>query len=523
MKKNLLMISTLSLTVLYGLLAALIIFLVLVAGGDVLIAILGSLIVLIIQFFISPWITDLSMRLLYKATLDDNIPDYLKEFLTKECESHGVKYPKLYIIHDGAPNAFTYGRTKKDARLVLTEGIFDLLKPDEVKAVVGHELGHIVHYDMIFMTAAQAVPLILYAIYQITTRNNNSNNDNNKAAIIGYIAYILYLICQYIILYLSRTREYFADEFSIQITKKPNSLAEALVKIGFGLSTHTTKSTSSNALGIFDSKSSKSMVVTCMDGENVSKSKIKNAMKWEMWNPWAKWFEFNSTHPLISKRLLAISKYSQEYNQEPYIIFDLEKKESYVDDFAFELLLVVLPIITIILTIILFIAIPNYSRHILVFGLIILFGVLFIRFNRAHKNKDYKKTDVENLLSEVKVSHVTSIPCELEGVIIGRGNPGCIFNEDFIIKDKTGIIFLDYNQPLNIVNKIFALFKSKEYFDKVVKVQGWYRRSPVPYVEIKTMEIDGKVKKIWTYGLSKALYYIIFAVLAVFLVIVFTI
>jgi hypothetical protein len=56
-------------------------------------------------------------------------------------------------------------------------------------------------------------------------------------------------------------------------------------------------------------------------------------MKWEMWNPWAKWFELNSTHPLISKRLQAISKLSREYNEEPYIVFDLQKTESYVDDF----------------------------------------------------------------------------------------------------------------------------------------------------------------------------------------------
>ena len=93
---------------------------------------------------------------------------------------------------------------------------------------------------------------------------------------------------------------------------------------------------------------------------------------------------------------------------------------------------------------------------------------------------------------------------------------GCIFNEDFVIKDDTGIIFLDYNQPLNIVNKIFALFKSEQYFNKIIKVRGWYRRSPVPYVEIKTMEIDGQVKKIWTYPFRKALYIIAAVVLIIF-------
>ena len=121
-----------------------------------------------------------------------------------------------------------------------------------------------------------------------------------------------------------------------------------------------------------------------------------------------------------------------------------------------------------------------------------------------------------DLLGVVKVSHITSIPCILKGKIIGRGNPGCIFNEDFVIKDETGIIFLDYNQPLFLINKIFALFKSKEYFDKEVEVVGWYRRNPVPYVEIYKYTVDGKEKKIFTYPLGIA-GRVILLVLGVFL------
>ena len=71
-----------------------------------------------------------------------------------------------------------------------------------------------------------------------------------------------------------------------------------------------------------------------------------------------------------------------------------------------------------------------------------------------------------------------------------------------VIKDKTGIMFLDYNQPLYIVNKIFALFKNGQMSGKQVKVKGWYRRSPVPYIEMKSYIVDDKEKKILTYGFS---------------------
>ena len=516
MKNKLLSISLFTITCLYGLLAAIVILAVMLLGGEVLYAIIGSIIVIIIQFLISPWLTDLTMKFFYHADFNKEIPQYLKEFIEQECNKYGVKYPKIGIIDDGGPNAFTYGRTKKDARIILTRGIFELLNEEEVKAVVAHEIGHIVHLDMLVMTAVQIVPLVLYAIFELCTNTDSSSNDDDKGyvAMIGMVAYVLYVISQYVILWLSRTREYYADEFSVEETKNPKGLAEALVKIGFGLSKRERTKTNvskNNALGIFDSNSGKELAITSMDPEgNIDKNKIKNAMKWEMWNPWAKWFEFNSTHPLISKRLQAISKLSQQYNQEPYIVFDLEQPESYVDDFLLEVLISFLPIISIIITLILgIVAITTQGTFIFTgIGLVISSIFFYLKFQRQHKTGYTNKT-VEDLLGEVKVSHITSVPCILKGTIIGRGNPGCIFNEDFVIKDNTGIIFLDYNQPLTIMNKIFALFKSQEYFDKEVEVKGWYRRSPVPYVEIYEYTIDGKTKKIFTSKIKKLLYAIL--------------
>lgn len=250
---------------------------------------------------------------------------------------------------------------------------------------------------------------------------------------------------------------------------------------------------------------------------------IKNAMKWEMWNPWAFIYQLNSTHPLISRRLLEISKSSKEYNQEPYIIFDLQKEESYVDDFLVEILINVLPFLSLIIALIISIILSMCFKlnSFILWGLSIII-VLFcfdVRLKRRYKNKDYKETNIKELLGEVKVSEITSIPCTIEGKIIGRGNPGCIFNEDFIIKDETGIIFLDYKQPLKLQDKIFALFKAPEYFNKSAKITGWYRRSPVPYIEINTIEVDGKVKRLCSYPLMVG-FEIVFLLIGIALIII---
>lgn len=154
MKKNLLGISLITMTGLYVLLSAFIILITILIDQPVIYGIGISAIILVIQFLISPFFTDLSMKWFYKAKFDYEIPAYLKKFIEEVCQKENMKYPRIGFIDDGAPNAFTYGHTKNDARIVITRGILELLTEDEVKAVVAHELGHAVHYDMLFMTVA---------------------------------------------------------------------------------------------------------------------------------------------------------------------------------------------------------------------------------------------------------------------------------------------------------------------------------------------------------------------------------
>ena len=84
MKKSIIGISTLTLVALYGLLGAIIILAFILAGGSALTGIIISLIILLIQFLISPWLTDLSMKWIYRATFGEAIPDYLKTFIENE-------------------------------------------------------------------------------------------------------------------------------------------------------------------------------------------------------------------------------------------------------------------------------------------------------------------------------------------------------------------------------------------------------------------------------------------------------
>lgn len=540
MKKSLAAISALTMVLLYGMLGIVIALICYLCNYPAYGAIGAVIILMLIQFLISPWLTDLNMKWFYKANFDAPIPDYLRRFIEETCESKNMKYPKVAVIYDGAPNAFTYGRTKNDARIVITQGIFDLLDEEEVKSVVAHEIGHAVHYDMLLMTVVQLVPMALYAIYDACMRATKSaakrsSDDDDKAAaglaLIGLVALLLYVISEYVILWFSRTREYYADDFSARATQNPAALASALIQIGLGLSTRKSSAksdkmrhsaSSPSALGISDIKTSAGISVCALENGYINREYVKEAMKWDLWNVWAKLYELSSTHPLVSKRVLALGKVSEEFGQRPFVDFDLEKPESYVDDFFRELVLIFLPSFCIIAGAIAGIVLlinpvtVNMGMVAIAGGIVLALLASLLKFRHCHPG-GYEPRDIRDLLGEVKVSGITSIACELDGEIIGRGNPGCIFNEDYVLQDDTGIMLLDYDQPLRVVNKIFAIFKSAENFHKQVHVIGWYRRKPIPYVEIKSYEVDGIIKKCHSVTFGYVWRYILLVLAVLFL------
>ncbi|HLE01290.1 MAG TPA: hypothetical protein VJB59_13590 [Bdellovibrionota bacterium] len=99
------------------------------------------------------------------------------------------------------------------------------------------------------------------------------------------------------------------------------------------------------------------------------------------------------------------------------------------------------------------------------------------------------------LLRQVKVSPIRGIPVAVKGKLLGRGIPGYLLSEDFVLQDRTGQIFVDYTQPLGIFELIFAVLRSNQYTGKNVEVIGWYRRAPIPYIELKSIRtIDGNLR-----------------------------
>jgi hypothetical protein len=229
---------------------------------------------------------------------------------------------------------------------------------------------------------------------------------------------------------------------------------------------------------------------------------VKGAMQWDLWNPWATYYEIHSTHPLVAKRLLYLGDQAAQLGQEPLLVFDRRQPESYWDAFLVDLGMMILPVFCFLLGVAGFLLMvylaPNkalpFSLVCLAAGIGLAGVTSLLKTRFVYRHDFFPHLSVAGLLHKVKVSAVRPVPVTLTGTIIGKGVPGLVWSEDFVLRDRTGILFLDYRQPFALWNWLFGLLRAGQYQGKEVRVQGWYRRAPVPYLEISHLEVvDGSL------------------------------
>ena len=158
------------------------------------------------------------------------------------CIASGLPIPKIYLINDTAPNAFATGRNPKHASICFTTGILQKLDKLELEGVAAHELSHVGNYDTRLMSIVSVLVGLVALLADWFIRilwwgGGERDNDNRGAggAIIMVAALVLAIlspiIAMLIQLAISRKREFMADATGSLITRNPDSLASALLKI----------------------------------------------------------------------------------------------------------------------------------------------------------------------------------------------------------------------------------------------------------------------------------------------------
>lgn len=220
---------------LFAVIYALLIVIATFAGvGTPLIYALLAFVIVSVQFFIGPKIVERTMRVRYVTEREQ--PE-LHRIVTELAMKAGIPKPRIGISEIPIPNAFAFGTSKKTARVCVTRQLMGMLSRDELEAVLGHELSHIKHRDMVVITALSVIPMICYFIYfsffwsGIFGGGGRDREGALPMMAIALIAFVVYFISNLIVLYVSRIREYYADAGSAELTKNPQALASALYKM----------------------------------------------------------------------------------------------------------------------------------------------------------------------------------------------------------------------------------------------------------------------------------------------------
>ncbi len=529
--------------------------------SPLLFAIIGALLILFLQFLISPWLMDFQLRWIYDMSWvqPDQLPKEMFEALMASMQKHNFSIKRIGIIHDGMPTAFTYGHFRKNARIVFSEGLFKLLTPEEQVAVMEHEVGHIVHLDFVFMTVAQAVPLILYLVYitskefgRAIARSSSASSSKSGSAsggvavgfyAVAIISYIFYIISGYMVLFLSRIREYYADKFSAEETNNPGALASALVKISYGMvvadaetqaqladkdlarkdrsrmTRQTGFTTGIRAMGIADIKSAKGLVMQAYAGSaeaEVSPDAVAMAASWDLVSPWAKYLELNSTHPLTGKRLKNLDNLAMEMGLTPKYpnLGEYKPPESLWDEFFMDFslmnflppLVLIMPVVGYLLGLLFAAEIGGgigAGAGLVLVGLMWLYRVK-IKYPQIdeYDNIDRDQNSVIEALTSLEkdgyyeASPFRGKPIIIDGVVLGRASPGYYLSDDFVVQDRGGLIRVMYSSVVPFANWWFALRTLPKMMGQTVRVVGWYHRSMAPFMQLyKVYRKDGKTHK----------------------------
>jgi heat shock protein HtpX len=183
--------------------------------------------------FVSYWFSDKIVLAMYGAT--EVGPDHrLYRIVARLAQQAGLPQPRVYVIPQPSPNAFATGRTPQHAAVAATDGILQILNDEELEGVIGHELSHVKHRDILISSVAATIAATIMMVSRFAMFFGGGRRDDrdggNPIALLATI--ILAPIAAMLIqMAISRSREYDADAGGASLAGSPLGLVSALRKI----------------------------------------------------------------------------------------------------------------------------------------------------------------------------------------------------------------------------------------------------------------------------------------------------
>ena len=186
------------------------------------------------------WFSDKLVLAMYRAKpVTEAEAPVLVKTVRRLAQMAEIPMPKVYVIPTEAPNAFATGRSPRHAAVAATEGILQILNPEELEGVLAHELSHVHNRDILISSIAAAIAGAIYFLIDMArwgmmfggSRDDREDRGGLQIVALIVISIVAPLAAMLVQMAISRSREYQADESGARLCRKPLALASALQKI----------------------------------------------------------------------------------------------------------------------------------------------------------------------------------------------------------------------------------------------------------------------------------------------------
>jgi Zn-dependent protease with chaperone function len=473
------------------------------------------------SYLLSDRLQDLMQRWLYGTqwiSLKD-LASYSAEsskLLEQVCTRYNLKIPRLGVIADPHPVAFAYGTAPDQSRLVFSQGLLSLLSEDEIAAVCAYGLGRIQLRTASVLSLISAPLQVFFLAYAYTALMGEGRGKSGRKDLIGHLSPLLYVIYNagaYPLFWLSRLGTYHADHFAVEQTGNPNGLARALTKTAHGIVQAGKRRARPSFLldgtrlfGLLDLKT----VTAASTAEQVHNQpqQCRRIFLWDLANPWARWMQVNSSHPLLGQRIRILGLYADRLRLP--IAFGMDQVNAEIRQLDQERLrlqqrfwwdlscygaeVVGLVVAWVVGLLVLFV-LPGVQGHDIAGMAIVGFGAGMISkaFLLYPRTRDPELTNVVTAMADPYASPVSSQALRLQGELFGRGRVGYQLGAELKIQDRSGTLPVRYTSRLGpLGNLVTGMSSLQPLVGSQVEVTGWLRRGISPWLDLLHLKGNGR-------------------------------
>ena len=477
---------------------------------------------MVVVMIASPWLWDGWLRLTSgrEPLALSTLRTYSAEAATlinRYCRKQRWSLPTLHQLPTDIPLIFSYGLLPRNGRLVVSQGLLEQVKEDELAALIAYELSHWKSWYWPLLSAQMLiVQSILQAHWQLALWSNRQKPIiKGTVGVFSSLLYSIFWIVRLPCLGMARVRTYYADRTATEITGNPNGLARALAELSFGLASSIEQQGYTPIL-------LEGLVPLLPVAADISRQKVYGHLPivqlfaWDSQNPLRLWLSVLSSHPPLGDRLRLMMAYAQHWKLTPEIQFAaVSRKKRGMPAQTWRQLwqhgapyvgcAIGLSVGLLLLSVGALAAEFKWSvldwmdKDMGLFHFCWLLGVsvgTIMRMNRFFPDLSFSmklSQDFAYWISEPDLLPASSLPAKLSGQLTGRPGVANWLGQDLMLHTSMGLVRLHFFSVLGpLGNSLNRQARPKTLYGQPVQVLGWFRRGHHAWVDVDKIRLtDG--------------------------------